>query len=129
MQKVLSIDLRTTNSVVAVIEGTQPTVIPNSNGLRTTPSFVAYTKKGDLLVGQIAKCQAVINYDNIFYSVKRFIGANSKDLTSDLKEVSYTLIEEPDSFKINCSNLKKNLHLKKFLLRFHVNLRVMLRLT
>ena len=107
MQKVLSIDLRTTNSVVAVIEGTQPTVIPNSNGLRTTPSVVAYTKKGDLLVGQIAKRQAVINYDNTFYSVKRFIGANPKDLTSDLKEVSYTLIEESDSFKINCSNLKK----------------------
>jgi molecular chaperone DnaK len=107
MQKVLGIDLGTTNSVVAVIEGTQPTVIPNSNGLRTTPSVVAYTKKGDLLVGQIAKRQAVINYDNTFYSVKRFIGANPKDLTSDLKEVSYTLIEESDSFKINCSNLKK----------------------
>jgi len=107
MQKVLGIDLGTTNSVVAVIEGTQPTVIPNNNGLRTTPSVVAYTKKGDLLVGQLAKRQAVINYDNTFYSVKRFIGANPKDLTPDLKEVSYTLIEEADSFKINCSNLKK----------------------
>jgi chaperone protein DnaK len=107
MQKVLGIDLGTTNSVVAVIEGTQPTVIPNNNGLRTTPSVVAYTKKGDLLVGQLAKRQAVINYDNTFYSVKRFIGTNPKDLTPDLKEVSYTLIEEADSFKINCTNLKK----------------------
>jgi molecular chaperone DnaK len=76
MQKVVGVDLGTTNSVVAVIEGSQPVVITNAEGLRTTPSVVAYTKKGDLLVGQIAKRQAVINADNTFYSVKRFIGTN-----------------------------------------------------
>ena len=108
MEKVLGIDLGTTNSVVAVIEGGQPVVIPNSEGLRTTPSVVAYTKKGLLLVGQLAKRQAVINYENTYYSVKRFMGANPKELSLDLKEVSYNLIEEKDQFKIRCSNLNKN---------------------
>jgi len=108
MEKVLGIDLGTTNSVVAVIEGGQPVVIPNSEGLRTTPSVVAYTKKGLLLVGQLAKRQAVINYENTYYSVKRFMGANPKELSLDLKEVSYKLIEEKDQFKIRCSNLNKN---------------------
>ena len=74
MGKVVGIDLGTTNSVVAAIEGGQPNVITNAEGQRTTPSVVAYTKKGDLLVGQIAKRQAVINPENTFYSVKRFIG-------------------------------------------------------
>ena len=72
MVKVIGIDLGTTNSVVAVMEGGKPEVIPNAEGQRTTPSVVAYTKKGDLLVGQIAKRQAVINPENTFYSVKRF---------------------------------------------------------
>ena len=65
--KVIGVDLGTTNSVVAVIEGGQPVVITNSEGLRTTPSIVAYTKKQDLLVGQIAKRQGVINAENTFY--------------------------------------------------------------
>jgi molecular chaperone DnaK len=108
MEKVLGIDLGTTNSVVAVIEGGQPVVIPNAEGLRTTPSVVAYTKKGLLLVGQLAKRQAVINYENTYYSVKRFMGANPKELSLDLKEVSYKLIEEKDQFKIRCSNLNKD---------------------
>ena len=73
MSKVVGIDLGTTNSVVAVMEAGKPTVIPNSEGFRTTPSVVAYTKNGDKLVGQIAKRQAVINPENTFYSVKRFI--------------------------------------------------------
>jgi molecular chaperone DnaK len=107
MQKILGIDLGTTNSVVAVIEGSQPVVIPNVDGLRTTPSVVAYTKKGDLLVGQIAKRQAVINPENTFYSVKRFIGTNPKELSTALKEVPYPLIEEENSFKIKCLNLDK----------------------
>mgnify|MGYP006245544181 CR=1 FL=1 len=68
MQKVVGVDLGTTNSVVAVIEGSQPVVISNAEGLRTTPSVVAYTKKGDLLVGQIAKRQAVINLSLIHIS-------------------------------------------------------------
>lgn len=107
MQKILGIDLGTTNSVVAVIEGSQPVVIPNVDGLRTTPSVVAYTKKGDLLVGQIAKRQAVINPENTFYSVKRFIGTNPKELSTALKEVPYPLIEEENSFKIKCLHLDK----------------------
>ena len=107
MQKILGIDLGTTNSVVAVIEGSQPVVIPNADGFRTTPSVVAYTKKGDLLVGKIAKRQAVINPENTFYSVKRFIGTNPKELSVSAKEVPYPLIEEENSFKIKCLNLDK----------------------
>jgi molecular chaperone DnaK len=107
MQKILGIDLGTTNSVVAVIEGSQPVVIPNIDGVRTTPSVVAYTKKGDLLVGQIAKRQAVINPENTFYSVKRFIGTNPSELSATAKEVPYPLIEEENSIKIKCLNLDK----------------------
>ena len=107
MEKILGIDLGTTNSVVAVIEGSQPVVIPNIDGLRTTPSVVSYTKKGDLLVGQIAKRQAVINPENTFYSVKRFIGANPNELSDTLKEVPYPLVEDESSFKIKCLNLDK----------------------
>ena len=107
MQKVVGVDLGTTKSVVAVIEGSQPVVISNAEGLRTTPSVVAYTKKGDLLVGQIAKRQAVINSENTFYSVKRFIGTNPNELTEEQKEVAYPLVEEGDTFKIKCTNLDK----------------------
>ena len=89
MQKVVGVDLGTTNSVVAVIEGSQPVVITNAEGLRTTPSVVAYTKKGDLLVGQIAKRQAVINADNTFYSVKRFIGTNPNELNGTKRSLHY----------------------------------------
>jgi molecular chaperone DnaK len=108
MTKILGIDLGTTNSVVAIIEGNQPIVIPNSEGLRTTPSIVAYTKKGTLLVGQLAKRQAVINFENTYYSVKRFMGTNPKELNAELKDVSYQLIEEKDNFKIRCNNLNKD---------------------
>lgn len=105
MNKIVGIDLGTTNSVIAVMEGASPVVVPNSEGFRTTPSIVAYTKKGDLLVGQIAKRQAVINAENTFYSVKRFIGSNPNEVAETLKKVSYPLIEEGDLFKIKCSNL------------------------
>ncbi len=74
MAKVVGIDLGTTNSCVAVMEGGKPTVIPNAEGGRTTPSVVAFAKNGDRLVGQIAKRQGVMNPENTFYSVKRFIG-------------------------------------------------------
>ena len=106
-KKVVGIDLGTTNSVVAVMEGSQPVVIPNSDGLRTTPSVVAYTKRGELLVGQIAKRQAVLNYANTFYSIKRFMGAKPNELTSEAKAVSYTLIEENDTFKVKCDAVNK----------------------
>jgi molecular chaperone DnaK len=76
-KKIVGIDLGTTNSVVAVLEGANPNVIPNSEGGRTTPSVVAYTQNGEALVGQLAKRQAVVNPENTFFSVKRFIGSNS----------------------------------------------------
>ena len=107
MNKVVGVDLGTTNSVVAVIEGGQPVVITNSEGLRTTPSIVAYTKKQDLLVGQIAKRQGVINAENTFYSVKRFIGSNARELEPELREVAYPIVDEGDTIKIKCSNLDK----------------------
>ena len=104
VDKVIGVDLGTTNSVVAVIEGGQPVVITNSEGLRTTPSIVAYTKKQDLLVGQIAKRQGVINAENTFYSVKRFIGSSARELDAELREVAYNIVEDGDTIKIKCSN-------------------------
>ena len=73
-KKIVGIDLGTTNSVVSVLEGANPSVIANAEGGRTTPSVVAYTANGETLVGQLAKRQAVVNPDNTFSSVKRFIG-------------------------------------------------------
>merc|ERR1711965_1221061 len=107
MVKVIGIDLGTTNSVVAVMEGGKPEVITNAEGQRTTPSVVAYTKKGDLLVGQIAKRQAVINPENTFYSVKRFIGRKTTEVTEELRQVSYKVIQTEDIIKLNCPSLNK----------------------
>ena len=105
MNKVVGIDLGTTNSVIALIEGTQPVVIPNSEGLRTTPSVVGYTKKQELLVGQIAKRQSVINAENTFYSAKRFIGSNPRELSEGAKDVTYPIITEGETIKFKCPNL------------------------
>merc|ERR1740138_341985 len=88
-EKVVGIDLGTTNSAVAAMEAGSPTIIPNAEGNRTTPSVVAYSKSGELLVGQIAKRQAVVNPENTFYSVKRFVGRQASEIESELKEVSY----------------------------------------
>lgn len=107
MTKVVGIDLGTTNSVVAVMEGGQATVIPSSEGQRTTPSVVAYTKKGDLLVGQIAKRQAVINPENTFYSVKRFIGRKTGEVSEELRQVPYKIVQTDDTLKIDCPALGK----------------------
>ena len=107
MVKVIGIDLGTTNSVVAVMEGGKPEVITNAEGERTTPSVVAYTKKGDLLVGQIAKRQAVINPENTFYSVKRFIGRKTTEVTEDLRQVSYKVLQTEDIIKLDCPALSK----------------------
>jgi molecular chaperone DnaK len=107
MVKVIGIDLGTTNSVVAVMEGGKPEVIPNAEGQRTTPSVVAYTKKGDLLVGQIAKRQAVINPENTFYSVKRFIGRKTSEVKEELRQVSYKVIQTEDIIKLDCPALNK----------------------
>ena len=107
MVKVIGIDLGTTNSVVAVMEGGKPEVITNAEGQRTTPSVVAYTKKGDLLVGQIAKRQAVINPENTFYSVKRFIGRKTSEVNEELRQVSYKVIQTEDIIKLDCPALTK----------------------
>lgn len=109
MAKVVGIDLGTTNSVVAAIEGGQPTVIVNAEGLRTTPSIVAYTKKQELLVGQIAKRQAVINPENTFFSVKRFIGSKESEISSESKQLPYKVDKDQNNnIKIKCPALNKD---------------------
>ena len=106
MNKVVGIDLGTTNSVVAITEGAKPTVIANSEGERTTPSVVAYTKKQDLLVGQVAKRQAVINPENTFYSVKRFIGSKMNELTGESGNLSYKFVaDKNENIKLECPAL------------------------
>lgn len=102
MGKVVGIDLGTTNSVVAVMEGGKPTVIANAEGFRTTPSVVAYAKNGDRLVGQIAKRQAVMNTENTFYSVKRFIGRRFDEVTTESTEVAYKVMNVGNNVKIDC---------------------------
>nr|YP_009296934.1 heat shock protein 70 chaperone [Ceramium japonicum]AOM66277.1 heat shock protein 70 chaperone [Ceramium japonicum] len=109
MNKVVGIDLGTTNSVVAVMEGGKPVVIPNKEGLRTTPSVVAYTKKQDKLVGNIAKRQAVMNPENTFYSVKRFIGRKQDEVDNKLKQLSYNVKSDINSnIKLECPALNKD---------------------
>jgi molecular chaperone DnaK len=109
MAKVVGIDLGTTNSVVAAIEGGQPSVIINAEGLRTTPSIVAYTKKQELLVGQIAKRQAVINPENTFFSVKRFIGSKESEISEEAKKLPYKVAKDQnDNIKIKCPALNKD---------------------
>lgn len=107
MGKVVGIDLGTTNSVIAVMEGGKPTVIANAEGGRTTPSVVAYSKNGDLLVGQIAKRQAVINPENTFYSVKRFIGRQASEVPDELKQTSYKVEAVNGKIRLNCPSLNK----------------------
>jgi molecular chaperone DnaK len=109
MAKVVGIDLGTTNSVVAAIEGGQPSVIINAEGLRTTPSIVAYTKKQELLVGQIAKRQSVLNPENTFFSVKRFIGSKEGEISEDSKKLPYKVgKDQNNNIKIKCPALNKD---------------------
>ncbi len=108
MGKVVGIDLGTTNSVVAVMEGGQPTVIANAEGTRTTPSVVGFTKDGERLVGQMARRQAVLNPENTFYSVKRFIGRRHKEVSPEAKQVSYKVLEdEKGNVKVMAPRLNK----------------------
>ncbi|PLZ32853.1 molecular chaperone DnaK [Fischerella thermalis WC542] len=107
MAKVVGIDLGTTNSCVAVMEGGKPTVIANAEGFRTTPSVVAFAKNGDTLVGQIAKRQAVMNPENTFYSVKRFIGRRYEEVTNEATEVSYKVVQSGGNVKLECPQLGK----------------------
>ncbi len=92
MSKIIGIDLGTTNSVVAVMEGGQPVVIPNQEGSRTTPSVVAFTKTGERLVGQVAKRQAVTNPENTIYSIKRFMGRRMNEVTEEMKMVPFKVV-------------------------------------
>src|SRR5213080_4692476 len=90
--KVIGIDLGTTNSVVAVMEGGEPTVIVNQEGARTTPSVVAFTKDGERLVGQVAKRQAVTNPENTVFSIKRFMGRKFDEVSSEASRVPYKVV-------------------------------------
>ena len=109
MGKVVGIDLGTTNSVVAVMEGGKPVVIANSEGMRTTPSVVGFNKDGELVVGQMARRQAVLNPQNTYYGVKRFMGRKYPELTPESKQVPYTIRrDEYGSIKIKCPRLKKD---------------------
>lgn len=96
MSKIIGIDLGTTNSVVAVMEGGEPVVIPNSEGGRTTPSVVAFTKDGNRLVGQVAKRQAVTNPENTIYSIKRFMGRKYDEVQDEIKQVPYKVEKAPN---------------------------------
>ena len=95
MGKIIGIDLGTTNSVVAVMEGGEPTVITNPEGGRTTPSVVAFTKSGERLVGQTAKRQAITNPENTVYSIKRFMGRRFNEVQSEMKTVPYKVVAGP----------------------------------
>jgi molecular chaperone DnaK len=92
MSKIIGIDLGTTNSCVAVMEGGEPVVIPNAEGSRTTPSVVAFTKNGEILVGAVAKRQAITNPQNTIFSIKRFMGRRYEEVTEEIKRVPYKVV-------------------------------------
>src|SRR5436853_4264333 len=96
MAKIIGIDLGTTNSVVAVMEGGEPKVIANEEGGRTTPSVVAFTKSGERLVGQVAKRQAITNPENTVYSIKRFMGRKFNEVNEEMKMVPYKVTQAPN---------------------------------
>ncbi|KAJ6427349.1 hypothetical protein OIU84_022860 [Salix udensis] len=104
----LGIDMGTTNSAGAAMEGGKPTIVPSAEGQRTAPSVVAYTKNGDRLVGQIAKRQAVVNPENTFFSVKRFIGRKMSEVDEESKQVSYKVVrDENGNAKLECPAIGK----------------------
>ena len=100
MSKIIGIDLGTTNSVVAVMEGGEPVVIPNPEGNRTTPSVVAFTEKDERLVGQVAKRQAITNPENTVFSIKRFMGRRYSEVDEEMKMVPYEVVKEGDDVRI-----------------------------
>jgi molecular chaperone DnaK len=109
MPKILGIDLGTTNSCMAVVEGGQPKVIENAEGARTTPSTVAYGKGGEILVGQTAKRQAVVNPHNTFFSVKRLIGRpwNDAETQRDLKWLPYKVVKKDEAVRLELADGSK----------------------
>jgi molecular chaperone DnaK len=96
MAKVIGIDLGTTNSVVAVMEGGEPHVIPNQEGSRLTPSVVAFAKDGEILVGQVARRQAITNPENTVFSIKRFMGRRYEEVQEEIKKVPYKVVKAPN---------------------------------
>ncbi len=95
MSKIIGIDLGTTNSVVAIMEGGKPVVVPNAEGSRTTPSVVAFTDKSELLVGQVAKRQSITNPENTVFSIKRFMGRRMEEVNEEMKMVPYRVVAGP----------------------------------
>lgn len=111
MKKIVGIDLGTTNSAIAALEGSVPVIIQNSDGDRTTPSVVAYNEHGDVLVGNLAKRQNIINPENTFYSVKRFIGCKYHEIEKEKSYVSYQIKEDSEgNVRIFCPILQKDFH-------------------
>jgi molecular chaperone DnaK len=108
MAKIIGIDLGTTNSCVAVMEGGEPKVIPNEEGGRTTPSVVAFTKNGERLVGQVAKRQAITNPENTIYSIKRFMGRRYDEVNEEMKMVPYKVERDGDHVSIVAQGKKYN---------------------
>src|SRR5580693_14503 len=106
MSKIIGIDLGTTNSCVAVMEGGEPKVIPNEEGGRTTPSVVGFTKTGERLVGQVAKRQAITNPENTVYSIKRFMGRRYDEVSEELKMVPYKVERDGDNVVIMAQGKK-----------------------
>ena len=98
-EKIIGIDLGTTNSVVAVMEGGETTVIPNQQGSRLTPSVVAFTAKGETLVGEPAKRQAVTNPKGTIYSIKRFMGRRHSEVQAEEKMVPYEIVGRPQRLR------------------------------
>ncbi|MEO8070886.1 MAG: Hsp70 family protein, partial [Acidobacteriota bacterium] len=109
MSKIIGIDLGTTNSVVAVMEGGEPVVITNAEGGRLTPSVVAFTKTGERLVGQVAKRQAVTNPENTVFSIKRFVGRRFDEVSEEMKMVPYRVVGDGDRVAVQVDGLPKPL--------------------
>ncbi len=103
MAKIIGIDLGTTNSCVAVLEGGEPKVIPNEEGARTTPSIVAFSKSGERLVGQVAKRQAITNPENTIFSIKRFMGRRYDEVSDEMKMVPFKVVKQGDHVGVACA--------------------------
>src|ERR1700748_1138482 len=109
MGKIIGIDLGTTNSVVAVMEAGQPTVIANQEGARTTPSVVAFTKSGERLVGQVAKRQAITNPEQTIFSIKRFMGRHYSEVSEEMKMVPYKVVRgDNDDARVDVNGTKQS---------------------
>ena len=106
MSKIIGIDLGTTNSVVAVMEGGEPVVISNEEGSRLTPSVVGFSKDGEIMAGQIAKRQSVTNPENTVYSIKRFMGRRYEEVTEEMKMVPYKVMRDGEIIKVDISGKK-----------------------